>query len=112
MYPECHHIMPNAAKCHSPALRGKAYCYYHLRLHSLAPKPAPASRKLKIPSLADRREIQTAISQVSNALTSSRINLRDAGLLLYALQIASHNIAHMQMNKEVPVPGPGVTLAE
>ena len=29
MYPECRHIMPDGAKCHSPAMRGMAYCYYH-----------------------------------------------------------------------------------
>ena len=47
MHYECRHIMPNGARCQSPALRGKVYCYFHFKLHHLkkpnhgAPKMAP-----------------------------------------------------------------------
>ena len=93
MCPECRHIMPTGVKCHSPALRGKPYCYFHIRRHSLAPRPAPKPEEpLKLPNLADRGNIRTALGQVLNALGSSRLTPRRAGLFLYALQIASRNI--------------------
>ena len=33
MYIECRHILPNGRKCHSPALRGKPFCFHHAKLH-------------------------------------------------------------------------------
>ena len=109
MYFECRHIMPNGARCHSPALRDKNYCYYHTRLHRLAipPKPAPANtpaatptpvipEPLKLPILEDRSAIQVALSQVLDALGSSKIDPRRAGLFLYALQLASQNVERKQ----------------
>jgi len=47
---------------------------------------------IKLPMLEDSFSIQVAISQIVTALLSSRIDARRAGLLLYALQIASQNI--------------------
>ncbi len=92
MCPECHHIMPTGAKCHSPALRGKPYCYFHIRLHTLTRKPGPSPEEpINFSDLADRGNIQTALGQVLDALSSSRLAPRHAGLLLYGLQIASHN---------------------
>ena len=92
MCPECRHIMPTGAKCHSPALHGKPYCYFHIRHHALAQRPNPMREEpLQFPDLADRGNIQTALGQVLDALGSSRLAPRHAGLLLYGLQIASHN---------------------
>jgi hypothetical protein len=90
MIQECRHIMPSGAKCHSPALRGMAYCYFHV------PGRRPAQRQslvhpppLKLPVLKDRRAIQIALGQVLSAIGSSGINPRSAGQLLHGLQIAS-----------------------
>jgi len=47
---------------------------------------------IKLPILEDSASIQVAISQISTALLSSRLDARRTGLLLYALQIASQNI--------------------
>ena len=103
MCPECHHTMPSGAKCHSPALRDKAYCYYHFRQRTLAPRPAPApDEPLNLPNLEDRRDIQVAVSQVFTALGSRRISSRHASRLLYALQIASDNARRMR--KSCPAP--------
>jgi hypothetical protein len=51
MLPECRHILPSGYKCTALALRGKYYCYFHTRLHTLAAKPALApDEPLKLPS--------------------------------------------------------------
>ncbi len=89
----CRHIMPNGANCHAVALRGKPYCYFHTRLHRFtAEPPIGVMDDLRLPVLEDRTAIQIALAQVLDALCSSRIDTRKAGLLLYALQIGSQNV--------------------
>jgi hypothetical protein len=89
MYNECRHIMPSGSRCHSPALRGKAYCFYHHNLHRLG-DPARPEANLLVPPIEDARGIQIALSRVLTALNSPYMDTRRAGLLLYGLQIATH----------------------
>jgi hypothetical protein len=94
---ECRHIMPNGRKCLAPALRGKPYCYFHTRLHRFtAEPPISPTGTLRLPILEDRSAIQLALAQVLDALCSSRIDPRRAGLFLYSLQIASQNVERNQ----------------
>jgi hypothetical protein len=92
MFQECRHIMPSGAKCHSPAMRGMAYCFFH------APGRRPAQgqsrvhkKSLKLPALVDRNAIQIALGQVLDAIDSSTISAKSAGQLLFGLRIASDN---------------------
>ena len=85
--------MPSGAKCHSPALRGMAYCYFHAPgRRSAQGRGRVSKRPLKLPALKDRSAIQVGLGQVLSAITSSKINARSAGQLLYGLQIASDNV--------------------
>jgi hypothetical protein len=92
MYQECRHIMPSGRKCHSPALRGQAYCYYHtnLRRHG---RP-PSTDNLTLSSIEDHRGIQIALSQVLSVLNSPYLDTRRAGLMLYGLQLAAQLAKH------------------
>jgi hypothetical protein len=75
------------------ALKGKPYCHAHARLHRL--KAAPPSRAIKnvrLPALIDHNAIQVARALVTDALCSARIDARHAGLLFYAIEIASQNV--------------------
>ncbi len=98
MYFECRHIMHNGARCHSPALRGKDYCYYHSHLHKRAKSSSAraADDPLSLPFLEDRSAIQVAVSQILDALGSAKLDPQRAGLLLYGLQIASQNVERNQ----------------
>jgi hypothetical protein len=96
MYKECRHIKSNGCKCHSPALKGKPYCYYHIRVHRFAHNasnpPAPFEQKdMQIPFLEDRGAVQIALSEVVSALASHHIEFKRAALMIYALQVASSN---------------------
>jgi hypothetical protein len=93
MFQECRHIMPSGKKCHSPAMRSKAFCYYHLRAHEQRPGLVVRSgdAPLEVPFLEDRGAVQLALSEVVSALAGHRIDLKRAGLLIYALQVASSN---------------------
>jgi len=91
----CRHIMPNGNRCHSPALRGKHFCYFHTRLHArAAEKPSNPDQPLEFPVLEDPSAIQVALAEVLNRLGSAKLDPRRAGLLLYGLQIASQNVKH------------------
>src|SRR5271163_3580077 len=95
MVPECRHIKTSGGKCGSPALRGKPYCYFHSRLQERAAQPRSPYLAIELPaSLEDRGSIQLALSEVVTAVAESRIDPRRAGILLYALQIASSNAKH------------------
>jgi hypothetical protein len=96
MVPECRHIKTSGGKCGSPALRGKPYCYFHVRLKQRAARPASPYLALELPALEDRGAIQIAISEVVSALADHRIEPKRASTLLYALQIASSNARHSE----------------
>jgi hypothetical protein len=91
MFQECRHIMPSGARCHSPALRGKPYCYFHARLHNLVVQPAKPGKEaeVEIDPLEDMSAVQLTITRVLTALGSGRIDRARAGTLLYGLQIAA-----------------------
>jgi len=59
MYFECRHIMPNGARCHSPALSGTAYCYFHTPGRHSAQGRAQM-KPIRLPALDDRAAIQIA----------------------------------------------------
>jgi hypothetical protein len=94
MVPECRHIKTSGGKCGSPALRGQPYCYFHSRLKERAAqsnffRTTPLSKELS--NLEDRAAIQHAITHVAMAASDRHIDTKLAGILLYALQIASGN---------------------
>ena len=74
MFNLCRPIMPSGAKCHTPALRGKPYCYYHTRLHRF-----PAAKAS--PSMASRspRKTSSATHSSSPITTVESITHTDTG---------------------------------
>lgn len=104
---QCEHIKTNGEFCGSPALRGRNYCYFHLthigrrlraeRNHARAQANSPenAVAPLELPPFEDAHSIQIALMQVVDALLHNRIDAKRGGLVLYALQTASANLARM-----------------
>ncbi|MGC1300401.1 MAG: hypothetical protein WA869_35685 [Alloacidobacterium sp.] len=110
MYDRCRHIRVDGARCRAMAVTNKAFCYFHLHnRRKTAAKPAtpntadygtvpvnpPAAQTaldLDLPLLEDRYAIQVGITRIARALTANEIDPKRAGLLLYALQIASSNL--------------------
>ena len=93
MVPECRHIKTSGGKCCSPALRGQSFCYFHARLKQRAVEPETA---LTLPNLEDRGAIQLALNEVVKAVAARKVNAKRAGILLYALQIASSNAKYKE----------------
>lgn len=113
----CQHIKVNGTRCDSPALKGKAFCYFHYRsrLHdpavspnansqepsALSQEPKANSEELQpagVPLnaefflLEDANSIQCALQWVLRRILAASIDRRQAALLLYGLQIAAANI--------------------
>src|SRR5271166_2072299 len=103
----CRHVKSKGTQCGSPALKGKELCYYHeqnqpqaVELYMDGERYSDGS--IVIPVFEDAHSIQTVIRQVVQLMLTRRIERKDAGLLLYALQIASGNLKTMQTEKAKP----------
>ena len=103
----CQHIKTSGAQCGSPAVKDKEFCYYHESNRTIS---APlyidgqeyADSLVKIPPLEDAHAIQMVLRHTMTLLMSRRIDRKDAGLMLYALQIASGNLKRMEEEKPAP----------
>ncbi len=122
MIPECHHIKTSGGKCGSPALRGQSYCYFHSRLPICASKTRSSQPRaglaaylpaVSLPNdlanLEDRGAIQRALAELAKAIADQRVEPKRAGLILYALQIASGNAKRPLPAKPSPSRPPKVT---
>ncbi len=103
----CRHVKTNGTQCGSPALKDKELCYYH---EQNRPEPVEfyignepgCAGQMVLPVFEDAHSIQTVIRQVVQLLLAQKIDRKDAGLMLYALQIASSNLKTMQAEKARP----------
>jgi hypothetical protein len=101
--PRCQHIKVNGVQCGSPALRRKAYCYFHERVQyerKLAAENNSAPRNFGFPLLEDANSIQVALMKIVQMLGAGCLDIKTAGLMLYALQTASANLRHAKFEPE------------
>ena len=77
--PQCNHIKRDGARCGSPALRGKALCYFHSR----APKPR---KKRVVPEVPDPGNPLAVLNWTLRGLMSGKLDNKSAGQILYGLQ--------------------------
>ena len=100
----CQHIRTSGTQCGSPALRHKNFCYYHQRWRPIVVNLSEPGKKahFTLPILEDAHSIQFSIAQVMHQLMDKTIDAKTAGLMLYALQIASSNLR--QLTAETPRP--------
>ena len=96
--PRCQHIKINGTQCGSPALRRNRLCYFHKswqnsRIVLNADRARRTRAVFDLPLLEDANSIQIALMQVIRLILGGQIDQKTAGLLLYALQTASSNLA-------------------
>jgi len=102
----CQHIRVNGTQCGSPALRDEKFCYYHKqyrpqRVEFYGEDPDPMGA-MNFPVFEDAHSIQAVVREVAQYLMQKRIEPKTAGLVLYAMQIASSNLRQMQAEKPRP----------
>src|SRR2546425_9993673 len=92
----CQHIKANGTPCGSPALRNVEYCYFPSRWRAthvdLSQSAHHVSSTFDLPVLEDADSIQVALGQIMRMIVCRQVDTKSAGLLLYALQIASANL--------------------
>jgi hypothetical protein len=101
----CRHLRVSGARCRAIALRGQEFCSYH---HS-ARRPAAPSRQhapIPLPLIEDRASIQIALNEIVARIANRSIDRKDAGLILYALQIASTNLPRETHSTKSHAEGP------
>jgi hypothetical protein len=110
--PICRHIKTNGLQCQAPSLNEAPYCYFHTRLHQRHAgfRSASATRTsyfipgqdIELTALEDRESVQIALSVVINALATGNLEPKRATALLYGLQLASINSAHLHLKPYAP----------
>jgi len=102
----CQHIKVNGTQCGSPAVREQDYCYFHGRWRRKGMyKYDYYDEQMEIlteASLEDANSIQVALAEVMRRLMRHVMDHKTAGLLLYALQIASANVKSTSFEPEQP----------
>lgn len=96
-YKYCQHIRENGTFCGSGAVKGRAFCCFHLRIRARRMALAQAQLenrpwRAELPPLENMHAVQVALMQVADGLAQDAIETRRAGLLLYALQQAATNL--------------------
>jgi hypothetical protein len=86
--------------CQAPALRDKRFCYYHEYLGpQLDIDGSNPAAPVHLPLLEDAVSIQSAIKKICEYLLERRIEPKKAGVLLYAMQVATSNLARVNADK-------------
>jgi hypothetical protein len=62
-------------------------------------RPKTGPLVLDLPPLEDRESVQIALSMVVTAMAQNRIDPKRAGLMVYALQVASSNARNLQPSR-------------
>src|SRR5258708_13962709 len=97
--PQGRHIFTDGHRCASPCLRQEEFCYYHHTTRRPVADPRQRCSRRSTFHLAlpeDRSAIQASIAEALQRIAANEIDPRPAGLLLYALQIASLNLPKFQ----------------
>lgn len=87
----CQHIMPSGRRCRSPRVRRQRYCYFHGRWRARHDVHIRAPRPRTLPLVEDRASLQIAINDIMQALIDDGLTARQAGVLLYGMQISLQN---------------------
>jgi hypothetical protein len=111
----CRHIFVDGRRCGSTSLRHEEFCYYHhtTRTPATTPRTRKARRStVQLPLPEDRAAIQLSIGLILQRIATNELDPRRAGLLLYALQIASTNLPPHQKLPSHAQPLPEQPLEE
>jgi len=119
-YKLCKHTHDDGRACGSAAAKDRDYCNYHLGYRARQLRIAQARARgerfdLKLPPLESMHAVQSALTQLGEALAADMIDLKRADRLMRLLNIASRNLLKSDKWPAGIVhsdqPGPAVDLA-
>jgi len=106
----CRHIFTDGRRCGSPALSQQNFCYYHYAHRT--PVLANQRRRQRasgfditnLDGLDNPTAVQLSLSEVIARIAANTIDLKRAGLLIYALQVAGQNLRRIDPEETARVP--------
>jgi len=106
----CRHIFTDGRRCGSPALSQQNFCYYHYAHRT--PVLANQRRRQRasgfditnLDGLDNPTAVQLSLSEVIARIAANTIDLKRAGLLIYALQVAGQNLRRADPSATARVP--------
>ncbi len=100
----CAQRKANGDPCQSPVVHGERFCHYHKVMGPAKPNmDNRPSGHTYLPVFEDAVSIQSAISDVCEMMLHRRIEPKEASILLYAMQVASTNMAHLNGDKALRI---------
>src|SRR5271165_5149504 len=95
-YKTCNYVHDTGYLCQSAAVGGRDYCCFHLRYRGRLMRMAQARARgqhfhLDLPPLENMHAVQSALSQLMEALAADMIDPKRAQLILSALRMAANN---------------------
>ena len=89
-------------------MRNIEYCYFHYRWRmttvDLSHSAHHVTTEFVLPVLEDADSIQITLGQIMRMIVCRQVDTKSAGLLLYALQIASSNLRRTPASCDVASP--------
>ena len=106
MYPECRFVKSDGRRCHSPAMRGMAYCYFHQPARRLGvPKGRPQKPiHLELPTGNDDKSYQRSVTKLRRLVAEGRVSHQRADTYLFALSVAAQIMKNDQAEKPADEP--------
>lgn len=90
----CTHRKTDGQICGSPRMRDSELCYAHERMRTMR------SERVDMPLLEDSNSVQLALMKIVQALVDGRVDMKLAGHLLYAIQIAANNVGRLHFEPQ------------
>lgn len=96
-YRTCHHANDNGTLCRSAAVTDRDYCWFHLRHRGNRMRMAQARARnqrcpLSLPPLENMHAVQSALTQVMQALEADMIDPKRAQCIVSVLRVAANNL--------------------
>lgn len=92
---QCEHIHGDGARCLTPAMHRRSFCYMHWRQrdHKLAVPPEP---ELQLPTIDSEASVVLASNQIAHAVLAGKLDTRKARVILACLKIAIDSLRRQQ----------------
>ncbi len=97
---QCEHIHGNGARCLSPVLHRRSFCYMHRRQreHKLAVPPEP---EFQLPTIDSEASAVLASNQIASAVLAGKLDPKRARIVLACMKMALDSLRRMEDVSEI-----------
>ncbi len=100
----CRSMRMDGSKCKARVVPGAKLCHFHDVCGPVLDDDELMQQSGMQPVLTDPASIQTAITRVCENLIQGRLDSKQAGILLYACQVAASNVARLPREAAIVPP--------